>query len=75
MTSSAAGIPTALAAANLSTAIAEACAAALRAGPDSTSGRIDPLTSLVAMRDAATAVALVVMDKLGSVGRADTKET
>jgi hypothetical protein len=37
-------------------------------------GRIDPLTSLIAMRDAAKAVALEVMEKLGSAGRVDSKE-
>ena len=58
---------------NVSTALREACATALRevAAPP---GRVDPLTSLVAMRDAATAVALDVMTQLGSAGRADAKE-
>ena len=60
---------------NVSTAIREACAAALREGAAPSSGRVDPLTSLVAMRDAATAVALDVMARLGSTGRAATKET
>ncbi len=59
---------------NVSTALREACAAALRDVAAPASGRIDPLTSLVAMRDAATAVALDVMTQLGSAGRADAKE-
>jgi ketose-bisphosphate aldolase len=60
---------------NVSTSIREAVAAALRTGSAPSSGRIDPLTSLVAMRDSAAAVALDVMTKLGSIGRADAKET
>ena len=60
---------------NVSTAIREACAAAQCDGSESSSGRVDPLTSLVAMRDAATAVALDVMAGLRSLGRATTKET
>jgi fructose-bisphosphate aldolase class II len=59
---------------NVSTAIREACAVALREGSTPTTGRIDPLTSLIAMRDAARAVALEVMEKLGSAGRAESKE-
>jgi len=60
---------------NVSTAIREACATALRAGSQDAGRRIDPLTSLVAMRDAAQAVALEVMAKLGSVGQAPSNET
>jgi fructose-bisphosphate aldolase class II len=54
---------------NVSTAIREACAAALRDGAGPGTGRVDPLTSLTAMRDAATTVALEVMQQLGSAGR------
>jgi len=55
---------------NVSTSIREASAAALRDPPAAAARRVDPLMSLVAMRDAATAVAQEVMTKVGSVGRA-----
>lgn len=55
---------------NVSTSIREACTAALRDTLLPADQRADPLGSLVSMRDAAKAVALDVIAKVGSAGRA-----
>jgi fructose-bisphosphate aldolase class II len=59
---------------NVSTAIREACAAALCGQTGPAAGRDDPLASLVAICDAARTVSLDVMARLGSAGRADPPE-
>jgi fructose-bisphosphate aldolase, class II len=59
---------------NVSTAIREACAEALRRHAAVTNAREDPLAALIAIRDAARTVALDIMSRLGSAGRSHPPE-